>query len=319
MGRFVAPATLLAAALLAVVASAAPRRRPVVLMHGMAQTAAALGSLQGWIEADFPDIHVLNVALSTNASDPWAGIIDSVIVSMNDQVDAFAAAVRADPLLADGFDVVGFSQGALVARGYLERYNSPRAHNYVSLGGPHQGVYGAPGLNDWCPDPRCPWVAALIEQVAVQGPFEPLFQSLVSFAQYWKDPMNLTAYYHTSGFLADANNEKPGAANPAYKRNFLNTTGNYTFVGASQDGTIVPKESAVWGFFRPGNDTDLLPAQATRAWTEDLLGLRTAAEAGRVVLAMANCTHGGLVTAACKAEVYAHYVRPNVGGYLPLR
>ena len=37
-------------------------------------------------------------------------------------VDVFAAKIRADPKLANGFNAVGFSQGNSLIRGYIQKY-----------------------------------------------------------------------------------------------------------------------------------------------------------------------------------------------------
>lgn len=41
---------------------------------------------------------------------------DSFVTPMQQQVDEFAKVVQADPKLANGFNVVGLSQGGLVVR-----------------------------------------------------------------------------------------------------------------------------------------------------------------------------------------------------------
>ncbi len=50
--------------------------------------------------------------------------MDSLLMNMNQQVEEFAKAVRADPLLKNGFNLIAHSQGGLVSRGYIERYVS---------------------------------------------------------------------------------------------------------------------------------------------------------------------------------------------------
>jgi palmitoyl-protein thioesterase len=51
-------------------------------------------------------------------------------------VDEFAATVRADPQLAKGFNLIGHSQGGLIARAYIERYNDPPVHNFITWATP---------------------------------------------------------------------------------------------------------------------------------------------------------------------------------------
>ncbi len=48
-------------------------------------------------------------------------MMGSFIQTMDMEVDSFAAAVKADPKLAGGFNAIGYSQGALTIRGYIEK------------------------------------------------------------------------------------------------------------------------------------------------------------------------------------------------------
>mgnify|MGYP005849249165 CR=1 FL=1 len=66
--------------------------------------------------------------------------MDSLEIYINEQVDIFARAVQADPNLKDGFNLIGHSQGGLITRAYIERYNNPPVYNYISWAGPHFGV-----------------------------------------------------------------------------------------------------------------------------------------------------------------------------------
>jgi hypothetical protein len=65
-------------------------------------------------------------------------------------------------------------KGALVARGFIERFNFPRVHNLVSLAGPVTGVYGVPDFNELCPDNVCPWLAKIMSKIAEGGYTEPV-------------------------------------------------------------------------------------------------------------------------------------------------
>ena len=39
----------------------------------------------------------------------------------------------------------------LVTRAFIERFNDPPVHNWISLAGPQFGVYGVPDFNALCP------------------------------------------------------------------------------------------------------------------------------------------------------------------------
>lgn len=76
-----------------------------------------------------------------------ARLLLSLAVSVSEQVAQFAATVKNDSRLAQGFNLIGHSQGGLITRAYIERYNNPPVYNYVSLAGPFDGVYGVPAFN----------------------------------------------------------------------------------------------------------------------------------------------------------------------------
>jgi palmitoyl-protein thioesterase len=81
------------------------------------------------------------------------------------QVHYFAEILANDTNLRGGFNLIGHSQGALISRhvtilvgntklnrAYIERYNNPPVLNYISWVGPHDGVFGVPDFNYYCPD-----------------------------------------------------------------------------------------------------------------------------------------------------------------------
>ena len=315
-------AVLALSALLAVVAclasgavahsggSGSGTRRPVVLMHGLMATKSAMSHIEGFLKADYPGIHVTNVEIGNGEK------LDSLLINMNRQVEMFAAAVRADPMLANGFDMVGHSQGGLLTRAYIERYNSPKVHNYFSLAGPQDGVFGIPDFNDWCPDDACPWLAEWMSAVSEGGWAESFFQEHISAAQYWKNPLNYSKYLDAVTFLPDINNERE-VKNATYRANMLDVTGKHWYIQALEDHIVVPKQSEWFSFFAVGQDKVILNTTDTRGYQGDWIGLKSLNEAGRVTFATAECTHQNMPRAACKSVVYDPFIKPNVGGMLP--
>lgn len=85
------------------------------------------------------------------------GKTDSLFMEINKQCDALAANISGDPKLANGFDIIGHSQGGLLTRCYVERYNDPPVHNLISWAGPEQGVYGVPDFN-------IPWLDKIMSE-----------------------------------------------------------------------------------------------------------------------------------------------------------
>ena len=117
---------------------------PTVLMHGLgdAGSNAGMQSLAASVMAAYP-------AAYASAVDVADGLF-SFVIPIADQIDEFAAAVRADPKLwgQPAINVVGLSQGGLVVRGYAERYAGrggyPAVKNLVSICGVQNGVFSCP-------------------------------------------------------------------------------------------------------------------------------------------------------------------------------
>jgi Palmitoyl protein thioesterase len=115
-----------------VAAAATPEYRPVVLMHGIMASAGSMSTTKGWIEQDFPGIYVHNAEVGD-------GVRDSLLMNMNEQVRQLAASLRADERLSRGFNMVCHSQGGLLCRAYVERFNDPPVYNLMSWAGPNSG------------------------------------------------------------------------------------------------------------------------------------------------------------------------------------
>jgi palmitoyl-protein thioesterase len=224
--------------------------------------------------------------------------------------------IEADGNLTDGFDLVCHSQGGLTCRAYIEMYGGSKVHNFVSLAGPQQGVYGVPDFNALCPDYECPWLAKLVSQWAETGWTEPLFQQYLTVGQYWKNPLDYPLYLNTSAYLPDINNER-SVKNPLYKENMIAMTGNLTLVMATEDHIVVPKESALFDFFTVGQDKNITDMTETDGYKGDWIGLKTLNEGGRLERFAVECTHQDLPRLVCKPQVYDAIIKPRVGGQLP--
>jgi palmitoyl-protein thioesterase len=217
-----------------------------------------------------------------------------MFMNINDQVANFAAQLANDTKLKHGFNLIGHSQGGLITRAYIERYNDPPVYNWVSWAGPQGGVFGVPDLNAYCPVEDCPWLNILFDQLLIDNTWlSQEVQANIAFASYWHDPLDQAAFVSDNIFLADINNARDNK-NATYKHNIisLNTA---LLIYSTNDHIVVPKESpwcvGVTGsllaqtrayrfsFFDYVNASDasvdlysLLPD-----WTDDWIGMRTLA------------------------------------------
>jgi palmitoyl-protein thioesterase len=246
--------------------------RPVVLMHGVTATASDLDELAGWINQTYPGIYVISVEIGN-------GHDDSFMLPMNRQVELFCATVRADPNLQQGFNMLGFSQGSIIARGALQRCSLPVC-NLITLSGVNQGVFGVPNLLKLPPPFR-----ELISEFV----YEDAVQDIVSIAGYWRDPYQLDKYMSHCRFLPDINNELP-VRNETYKMNILKLNA-FVMTHSDVDETVEPSLSGWFLGYKP-KSIEIELWNETRQFNEDLLGLRTLWEQGKIYQFTSHVPHG---------------------------
>ena len=236
--------------------------RPVVLMHGVTATASDLDELAGWIRQTFPGIYVISVEIGN-------GHDDSFLMPMNLQVEIFCATVRNDSHLQQGFNMLGFSQGSVIVRAALQRCSLP-VYNLITLSGVNGGVFGVPNLMKLPPPFR-----ELISEFA----YEDAVQDRISVAGYWRDPYHLDKYMKRCRFLPDINNELP-VQNQTYKMNILKLNA-FVMTYSDVDEIVAPISSGWFLGYKP-KSLQIELWNETRQFTEDLLGLRTLWEQGKI-------------------------------------
>mmetsp|Transcript_28992 Transcript_28992/g.72875 ORF Transcript_28992/g.72875 Transcript_28992/m.72875 type:complete len:315 (-) Transcript_28992:41-985(-) len=282
-----------------------PEYRPVVLMHGIVGSASTMNTAKGWIERDFPGIYVHNAEIGD-------GVVSSVILSMNKQVSELAASLRADPRLSRGFNMVCHSQGGLLCRAYVERFNNPPVYNLMSWAGPNSGVYGVPLLNGYCPPDLCAYIDNRFDEL-LNGKLNKELQEHFSFASYWKDPLDYATYLAENDFLADINNERL-QKNATYRENLISLN-TLALQYSTADRTVVPRTSPWFEFYSIGQDRTLTMWNTSEQYIEDWIGMRTLDEQGRLQLSTINCSHGLIPDEPCK-WAYELYTRPLLNNTL---
>ena len=246
---------------------------PVVTWHGVGGSASECNGLIDTIKLSLPDVHVLNVAVGP---DPEMDHANSVLMRCVDQIDLVCQQLLNDPLMADGYNAVGISQGGLLIRGLVQRCPVP-VKNLITFGAPHQGVYGVPD----CESATGSFVLCeLVRELLSAGAYEPWIQDLVAPAQYWHDPLNQTNFVTGSHYLAVVNNEKEDK-NSDYKDRMLQLE-NFVMVKWEGDTTVIPKETSHFEFYVPGQESEVLPLSESSLYQEDWIGLKTLDEEGKL-------------------------------------
>ncbi|KAK3236956.1 hypothetical protein CYMTET_52937 [Cymbomonas tetramitiformis] len=256
---------------------------PSVFAHGMGDSCfndgmksitAALGAHRGSYAVCIP-------TGDTQSSDTDNGFF----MTMDKNVDVFAEAVRKDPKLAGGFNAVGFSQGNSIVRGYIQKYNDPPVSTFLSVHGTVVGVASFPKCD---PSGLLGPVCKLLDRYLV-GPiaYTKFAQNLLFQADYFRDPKQVdSSDYKANSQMAQWNNEG-NTVDPTIKENFAKTK-RFAMIKAEKDTMIYPNDGEWWGCFDTDGSTRLA-MKDTRWYKEDLFGLKTADEAGKLFF---NTTDG---------------------------
>lgn len=254
---------------------------PVVLWHGMGDSCCnplSMGSVKKMLEKEL-ETYVLSLMVGNSvASDTTNGFF----MDTNEQIDFVCNTIKKDPNLQDGYNAMGFSQGGQFLRGLAQRCPQPPMKQLISIGGQHQGVYGFP---------HCPgswFVCKEVDRLLNLGAYTDYVQSHLVQAQYWHDPLDEDEYKKKSKFIAEINQE--GTVKLEYKQNLMRVS-NITFVMFNKDTMVVPKESEWFGFYKPGQDKELMTLQESDLWKEDKLGLKEMDSQGRLSFLKIEADH----------------------------
>lgn len=269
-------------------------------MHGMGDFANdpfGMIPLAKSISSYLGGVYVLNVQIGQNS---LADILNGFFMNLDDQVDYFAKVVKADAQLVSGFNAVGYSQGNLVIRGYIERYNTPPVLNFISMHGPLAGVAGFPGCS--LDKALCQAFAEVLGALA----YHPKVQDGLAQANYFRDPFKLPQYIAGARFLPDVNNEDDSAQS-SYTARFTSLQ-SLTLVKALGDTVVIPNESEWFGGFAESSFETVLPYSSTSWYTQDLFGLKTLDSRGAVFFNTTNGDHLDFETDFLLDLVGQHFV-----------
>lgn len=272
---------------------------PLIIWHGLGDSFGneGLQSVAALAEETNPGTftYIIKLAGDTNG-DSRA----SFFGNLTEQIDQVCTDLASHNILstAPAVDALGFSQGGLFLRGYIERCNFPPVRSLVTFGSPHNGIseFQSCGATDWL----CKGAQGLLRT----STWSAYVQSHLVPAQYFRDPLQYDNYLEYSNFLADVNNERE-LKNQTYKENLekLERLVMYMF---EDDTTVIPKESS---WFAEVNGTDVQELKDRVLYKEDWLGLKALDKKGALEFKTTQGRHMSLSDELLK-NVFKGYYGP---------
>lgn len=246
---------------------------PIVLWHGMGDSCCfsfSLGRVQQILQDQIPGVYVSSIRIGKSVVED---VENSYFGNINEQIKYVCEQLSQDTRLRNGYNAIGFSQGAQFLRAVAQRCPDPSMLNLISLGGQHQGVYGLP---------RCSLTSRLcnyMRRMLYHGAYLHFVQESLVQASYWHDPLKRDEYRKKNIFLADINNEN--YTNKEYKDN-LQKLKALVLVKFENDTMVKPVESEWFGFYKPGQAKEVQTLRQSKLYESDWIGLRTMDASGKL-------------------------------------
>ncbi|CAL6080240.1 Palmitoyl-protein_thioesterase [Hexamita inflata] len=242
---------------------------PVVLMHGLSQTAQDVQSIADWISEAIPGTYVKNCEVG-NGPDA------TLVMTLNSQISELSTCINNDPKLKKGFIGLGYSNGGILMRGYLELYNHKKApmKRMVTLSAPLGGFF----CGTHSPCYTFGEFPSILTNLAADLIYTKIIQNVLGPSNYWRDPYNLESYLEGCATLPTLDN----LVNPSEqkKKNFMSVDKMVLF-GSAKDGAISPWQSAWFGTWGK-DDREVTPMEHRDVYEKDLFGLKTMDQQGRI-------------------------------------
>lgn len=170
----------------------------------------------------------------------------------------------------EGVHVLGYSQGGLLARCFLQYCNNHKVKKFISLSSPQAGQYGDAFLHLVFP--------ALFARTAYEL-FYSRYGQKISISNYWNDPKQRELYLKYSELLPYVNNEILSENSTQYRDNLLKLE-EMILIGGPDDDVITPWQSAHFGFF--DSNYTVVPMKERSIYQQDTIGLKSLDEKGKL-------------------------------------
>lgn len=229
---------------------------PTILIHGIGGDATDLIDLHDTLAQQNVEVYSLQIG---------NGKLDSVFWNINKQCAFVNSSIAELNLSTERINLLGVSQGGLLARCYAERYahTNKQVNSLITYGTPHMGIY-----TSWINLPQL---------------------------EYWKNPYEYAEYLQTNDFLVFINNEKIHDDLELYKSNLLSLN-HFLIVWSHIDKVISPMESSRFEYYNISlaeerKVLEIVPLQKTESYLQDRLGIRTLMQEKKLDIQEYPCEH----------------------------
>jgi len=272
---------------------AGPPLHPIFFMHGIG------GSSSDWDDA-IAIINITNPGTFMYAFSEYEGYPDS-LVRLDTQISHIKKRWRQVVsnnwrIMADGYNLVCHSQGALLCRCLIEYMSDHQVRHFVSLAGPQEGVYGWDFLMNVGFFEKFPWIMKFTMEESHSILYSELLQT-TSIGNMWQDPFYQDLYLKKNKFLPMYNGLTASEDDLAkFKANFmrLHTATFYTgtFNNTEYDGGIEPFQTGNWGYYQTNSNTTYQTMKERELYKNDTFGLKSLDEAGNLtVISVSGISH----------------------------
>lgn len=238
-----------------------------------------------------------SICIQTGPGSIIEDTIGGFLNNLNHQTEYFAKVVRSNPAFANGFNAIGLSQGGLVIRAYIERYNDPPVLSFISIHVPQMGVASIPqcDADDSPLHVHSKLIAKLCEQLtSVLGvaAYDKTIQENLAQANMLRVPDEINLYLQGNVFLPDINNEKfeGSVKEQEYKKRFSKLN-KLVLIRAKEDTMVFPSESEWFGTYKDGGWAETLTMNQTEVYKRDVFGLKTLHQSGKIVFKETKGNH----------------------------
>ncbi|XP_008543172.1 lysosomal thioesterase PPT2 homolog [Microplitis demolitor] len=237
--------------------------RPLVIIHGVLTGSESMEQISARIQEIHPGTQIFNTPR-------YAGW--SSLEPMWHQVEEIGQDLMAiSAAFPEGINLLGYSQGGLLARAILQRFPDHNVRTFISLSSPQAGQYGTKFLHLFFP--------GLVCETAYE-----LFYSRVgqhtSVGNYWNDPYHQKLYFEYSKFLPLVNNEEQSGNSSDFKLG-LTKLKKLVLIGGPDDGVITPWQSSQFGYYK-FNET-VVEMRNREIYQTDAIGLKTLDKAKKLM------------------------------------